>query len=77
MASGAKTGALPRIVANAGAGPKVVERPHDRFARVENATYVSERQKTLIDPMQVDDVGLLESFRVGNVGSCIGGIDGK
>ena len=69
--------ALAGMVADAGAGPHVVHRPYDRFARLQYLADVLQRQHALIYPMQVDDVRLLEFGQGGDVRACVGYVDGK
>lgn len=52
--------AVERVVTDARSRPHVVHRPYHRFATLDNAADALERQETLIDPRQVNDVGLLK-----------------
>ena len=44
-------------VTDTGHGPDVVHRPHDRFSVAEYAFQLVEGEQTLVDPMQMNDVG--------------------
>ena len=63
------------IVADGGRRPLVVQRPDDALATSEDSLKVLERQETLIHPMQVDNIGLSESLRLGDVLSAVRNID--
>ena len=52
--------------------PHVVHRPHDRLAALEDFLKTTQREQALIHPMQMDDVGLLKLWRVGDVDSRVG-----
>ena len=47
---------------------------HHRLATGKNALKIIERQESLVDPMQMDDIGLLELVHRGDVGARIGDI---
>ena len=63
-----------RIVADASEIPLVVQGHHHRLATGKDAFQVIERQESLVDPMQMDDIGLLELVHRGDVGARIGDI---
>ena len=60
------------MMADAGAGPHVVHGPYDGLSRSENLSEVIEREHSLIHPMQMDDIGLLEFGQGGDVRSGVG-----
>ena len=69
--------ALAGMVANAGAGPHVVQCPYHGLARGQYLLKPLQRQHPLIYPMQVDDVRFAELRQAGNVGATVGNGDGK
>ena len=62
-------------VADGGGGPDVVHGPHHRLATLQDAAYAAEGEHALIDPMQVDDVGLTELPQLSDVDACIGNVN--
>lgn len=48
------------IMADAGAGPHIVHGPYYRFAGSQNLADGVERQHSLVDPVQMDDICLLK-----------------
>ena len=48
--------------------------PDDRLACLQNLTDITQRQHTLVHPMQMDDVGLLKLWQTGDISPCIGDI---
>ena len=54
--------------------PDIVHRPHHRLAATQYLTDATQGEHTLIDPVEVDDVGLLEFTQAGDVGTRIGNI---
>ena len=72
MATFLIAGAVLSIVADAGIGPLVVQGPHDTLAAPDNLFQVTEGEKALVNPMQVDDVGPLKLVGLGNVRTGIG-----
>ena len=65
------------MVADGRARPHVVQRPDDRFGALEYLLQVAERQHALVDPVEVDDVGLTECPCAGDVETGVGDGDGK
>ena len=61
-------------MADAEVRPFVVQRPNDPLAAAHNLVYPVEREHPLIDPMQVDDVCLLELAGAGDVDACVGNV---
>ena len=57
--------------------PDVVHRPDHGFARAQNLADGADGEHALIDPMEVDDVGLLELRQAGDVRTGIGKVDLK
>ena len=62
------------MMADAGARPHVVHGPYHRFTRSENLADDFKRKHALVDPMQMDEVGLFELWQAGDVVTCIGNI---
>ena len=60
MALGLIFRAFATVMANAGERPLVMQRPHDRFPAVNDATDVFQRKETLVHPMEMDEVGFLK-----------------
>lgn len=77
VAFGLIIGALAGMMADAGTGPHVVHGPYHGFARGENLFDVLQREHALVDPVQVNDVRLLEFGQRSNVRACIGYIYGE
>ena len=63
--------AISCIVADGRQRPEVVHGPYHRFSALQNASDAAQREHALIDPLQVDDVGLLELPQSGDVGTGI------
>ena len=55
--------------------PDVVHRPDHRFTRAQYLPDSTKREHTLIDPMEVDHVGLTELRQTGDIGASIGDVD--
>lgn len=55
--------------------PDVMERPYDGLSGTYDLAYAFQREHTLINPMQMDDISLFKHFQPGDVGSCIGHVD--
>ena len=70
-------GALAGVVADTGTRPHIVHGPYHGFARGKDLLDVFQRKHTLVYPVEVDDVGLLELRQSGDVRAGIGDIDGK
>ena len=49
--------------------PQVVQCPYHRLARRQYLAYHRQRQHTLINPREMDDIGLLEHRQTGDVGT--------
>ena len=64
-----------REMADGSGGPDVVHGPHDGFAAFEYLPQHGERQHALIDPVQVDDVGLPEDRQSGDVAAGVGDVE--
>ena len=58
--------AFASIMTHAQIGPFVVQRPDDSLPAAHNFAHFIERKHTLVDPMEVYDVGFLELFRACN-----------
>lgn len=69
--------AVERVVTDARSRPHVVHRPYHRFATLDNAADALERQEALIDPRQVNDVGLLKLRQFRNVETRVGDVNLK
>ena len=54
--------------------PNIVHRPYHRFSALQNLADIVQRQHSLINPMQVNNVGLLEFRQFRNVSATIGNI---
>ena len=65
------------IVADGGGRPHIVHRPYYRFPTEEDLPQHFQRQHTLVDPVQVYHVGLLELMHLGDVSTCIGDVNLK
>ena len=50
--------------------PHVVQRPYQRLAGVDDALQHVQRDHAVVNPVQVDDVGLAELGQVGDVLAC-------
>ena len=61
-------------MADASEIPLVVQSHHHWLATGKDAFQVIERQESLVDPVQMDDIGLLELVHRGDVGARIGDI---
>ena len=57
--------------------PDVVHGPYDGFAASQDLMDATQRKHALIDPVQMDDVGLLELRQTGDVRTGIGKVDLK
>ena len=64
-------------MADAGEGPHVVQSPHNGLARCYNLLDVLQRQESLVYPVQMNHVCLLEFGQFGNVGACVGYVNLK
>ena len=60
---------------NSGSRPDVVHSPHHGFATSQDFLDTFQREHALIDPVQMNDVSLLEFPQSGDVGSRIGNVD--
>ena len=69
--------AVSGVVADAGERPHVMHRPHNGLPGGEDLFEVLHRQHALVDPVQVDHIGLLEFGKSRNVGSRIGNVHSK
>ena len=67
--------AVATIVADTREVPLVVHGHHNLLTRTKNLVDIVEREETLVHPMQMDHVGLLELWHSGDVGACIGDIN--
>ena len=76
-AAGLPSFARTSLMTHAGHGPHVVHGPYDGFAALQDFLHIAQRQHTLIEPMQMYDVGLLELGQSCDVGAMCRGIDGK
>ena len=61
-------------VANGRGGPDVVHGPHHRLAALQDLLYSFQGEHPLVDPMQVDDVGLAKLVGLGDVSSAVGDV---
>ena len=66
--------AVVRIVTDANSRPHVVHRPHHRFTTGQYLADPCQREKALVDPVQMDDIGLLELRKRRDVDSRVGNI---
>jgi len=64
--------AAGRMVADAGKGPHVVQGPDHLFTGCNDLADFIEREHSLIDPVQVDDIGLFEFRQIGDGKSAVG-----
>ena len=64
-------------MADGGGRPRVVHGPHHGFPAVEHLLDALEREHALVDPMQVNDIGLLELPQPGDVEARVGDVDLK
>jgi hypothetical protein len=55
-----KPGTGSGMVTDSGNGPHIVHRPHHFFPGSDDLPYLAGRQHRLVDPMQVNDIGLRE-----------------
>ena len=55
--------------------PDIVHGPHHGFPASQDLLDAVQREHALIDPMQMDDVGLLKLPQFGNVGTAIGDVN--
>ena len=62
------------IMADSGKGPHIVHSPYNRFARIDDAADVCQREHTLVYPMQVDDICLGKFGQGSNVCTRVGNI---
>ena len=69
--------AVSCVVADAGDGPHIVHGPYNGLARQEDFPKVFQREQALIDPMQVNDIGLAEFGQRSDVGACVGDVHGE
>ena len=60
------------VVADGSGGPHIVERPHHTLARKEDFAEVAQREKSLVDPMQMHHVGFLKFGQARDVKSGVG-----
>ena len=74
MALGLIFRAFATVMANAGERPLVMQRPHDRFAAVNDAADVFQRKETLVHPMEMNEVGFLEFGKSRDVRTGVGQI---
>lgn len=70
-------GALAGMVADAGTRPHVVHGPYHGFARCKDFLDVLQRQHSLVYPVEMNDIRLLELRKRGNIRTCIGDVHGK
>lgn len=71
---GGKIATTQSKMTNSRGRPDIVHRPHHRLAATQYLTDATQGEHTLIDPVEVDDVGLLEFTQAGDVGTRIGNI---
>ena len=57
--------------------PYIMHGPHHRLPAFKDSADTLQRQHTLIDPMQMDDISLLKLTGLGDICTCIGYIDIK
>lgn len=69
--------AIACIMANAGERPHVMHSPYDGFTRLYDAAYICQREHTLINPVQMNHICLIELGECGNVCTCVGNVYGK
>ena len=65
-------GAVHAVVADSSIGPLVMQRPHNPLAALEDSVQLVQGEETLIDPMQMDDIGLKKGRMAGDVCAGIG-----
>ena len=64
-------------VADGRGRPHIVHRPDHRFTAVDNLSDILERQHTLVDPMQMNDIRLLELWQGSDVETDVGDVYAK
>ena len=77
LAHGTVGFAAKGVVADARSRPQVVHGPHHRLAAGKNLANRTQRQQPLIDPRQMDDVGLLKLGKTRDVDADIGQVELK
>ena len=77
VATGAIADAVVGIVTDAREVPSVVHGDDDGFAGMQHLVEVGQGEKTLVDPVEVDDISPLELTVSRHVGAGVGDIDGE